>query len=165
MADTRDVDLLEDVLSGELPADQAPASVSALATLATTLSSEVRAEAAPEDVRYRLRDGLIAAMDVPASPLDRARDRVDRLTARWRHSMRVAAASAVASTVIDLETVLIDGHMPETVRARLVDAVRARLGPDDFVGVARPAIGEGTIGVNARSLGAASLPLTEKFLI
>lgn len=77
----------------------------------------------------------------------------------------IAHAISVTTTVIDIETVLIDGHMPESVRARVVAEVGRRLDAHDFAGIARPDLREGSVGVHARSLGAASLPLADRFLI
>ena len=60
---------------------------------------------------------------------------------------------------------MIDGWMPQTVRARLVDAVAAALGKIDVEGLKIPEVREGTVGIHARALGGASLPLSERFLL
>ncbi|KQZ94145.1 ROK family transcriptional regulator [Mesorhizobium sp. Root157] len=78
-----------------------------------------------------------------------------------------ALAHAIVSTVsvIDFEAAVIDGWMPTSVRLKLVDAVRKAIGDIDAEGLTVPKIHEGTVGVHARALGAASLPLSERFLI
>jgi predicted NBD/HSP70 family sugar kinase len=85
----------------------------------------------------------------------------------WIDAAGDALAYAIVSAcaVIDFEAAVIDGWMPETVRARLVEAVRSALGRIDVEGLALPIVQEGTVGIHARALGGASLPLSERFLI
>ncbi len=70
-----------------------------------------------------------------------------------------------ANCLIDFQTVLIDGSLPAQVRADLV--ARTGLCLNDFAvsGVEIPEVRTGTIGGDARSLGAASLPLSDRFLV
>ncbi|TIX41002.1 MAG: sugar kinase, partial [Mesorhizobium sp.] len=63
------------------------------------------------------------------------------------------------------EAAVIDGWMPLAVRRRLVDAVIQAIGRIDGEGLRLPAVREGTVGIHARALGGASLPLSERFLI
>jgi predicted NBD/HSP70 family sugar kinase len=70
-----------------------------------------------------------------------------------------------ASSVIDFEAAVIDGWMPAGVRARLVKAVATALTRINGAGIQVPEVREGTVGINARSLGGASLPLSERFMI
>ena len=70
-----------------------------------------------------------------------------------------------ACAVIDFEAVLIDGAMPEAIRARLVDRARAELAGLDARGLIRPKVEEGRIGVNARAIGAACSPMIAEFLL
>jgi hypothetical protein len=51
------------------------------------------------------------------------------------------------------------------VRARLVEAVRAAMTAVNTQGIAPFPVLEGTIGAEARALGAASLPLFHNFII
>jgi predicted NBD/HSP70 family sugar kinase len=74
-------------------------------------------------------------------------------------------AVAAACSVIDFEAAIIDGWMPATVRARLVEAVRGSLARLDMEGLRVPQVREGKVGIHARALGAASLPLSERFLV
>ncbi|RJT30877.1 ROK family transcriptional regulator [Mesorhizobium waimense] len=80
-------------------------------------------------------------------------------------SQALAYAIVAASSVIDFEAAVIDGWMPLTVRRRLVDAVIEAIGMIDGEGLKLPAVREGTVGIHARALGGASLPLSERFLI
>lgn len=86
---------------------------------------------------------------------------------RWLEDAAVALAYAIvsASAVIDFEAAVIDGWMPERIRARIVEFVRVALGRIDFEGIAVPQVREGTVGFHARAIGGASLPLSERFLI
>jgi predicted NBD/HSP70 family sugar kinase len=85
----------------------------------------------------------------------------------WFSSAGAALAYAVvsASSVIDFEAAVIDGWMPAIARRRLVEAVRHSLGKIDVEGLNIPSVREGTVGIHARALGGASLPLSERFLI
>jgi hypothetical protein len=71
-----------------------------------------------------------------------------------------------ASSVIDFEAAIIDGWMPvEAPHATGRGDARAAMAEDRRRRPARcPAIREGTVGIHARALGGASLPLSERFL-
>lgn len=77
----------------------------------------------------------------------------------------LAHAVVAAVAVVDLDCVLIDGWIPGTVRARLVAATEAAMGGLNLAGLTRPRLREGSVGPDARALGAASLPFSERFLI
>ena len=77
----------------------------------------------------------------------------------------LAHAVVAASAVIDFEAAVIDGWMPAAVRRRLVDAVRAAVVRIDAEGLKLPVVREGTVGIHARALGGASLPLSDRFLV
>jgi predicted NBD/HSP70 family sugar kinase len=77
----------------------------------------------------------------------------------------LAHAIAAACSVVDFETIMLDGWLPAGLRSRLVEATRDRLETIDMAGLERPEVREGTIGPDARALGAASLPLSERFLV
>ena len=89
------------------------------------------------------------------------------ILARWAEEAAdgLAHAIAAACSVIDFEAVMIDGWLPAALRARLVAATRARLFALNLAGIVPPEVREGTIGPDARALGAASLPLSERFLV
>ena len=80
-------------------------------------------------------------------------------------SRALAYAIVAASSVIDFEAAVIDGWMPLEVRRRLVDAVTEAMAGIDAEGLRLPIVREGTVGIHARALGGASLPLSERFLI
>ena len=86
---------------------------------------------------------------------------------RWVEAVAagLAFASAAACSILDIEAVLIDGWLPARLRTRLVEETRKALGGFDLTGVEIPEIREGSIGADARSLGAASLPLSERYLV
>lgn len=77
----------------------------------------------------------------------------------------LAYAIVAASSVIDFEAAVIDGWLPKPVRARLVEAVQQEIMGIDVEGLRLPQVQEGTVGHNARALGAASLPLSDRFLL
>jgi len=91
----------------------------------------------------------------------------DRLLDDWITSTSAGLAVAIISStcLIDFGCVMIDGWIPVDVRAEIVRRSRLRLGEIDIVGIDLPEIREGTVGCDARSLGAASLPLSERFLL
>ncbi len=80
-------------------------------------------------------------------------------------SAGLAYAIVAASAVIDFEAAVIDGWMPKGVRAKLVEAVALKLRQFDIEGISLPVVREGTVGIHARALGGASLPLSDRFLI
>lgn len=86
---------------------------------------------------------------------------------RWIRSAADALAFAIASaaSVIDFEAAIIEGWMPARVRAALVAAIRVSIGTIDVEGLRVPEIREGTVGIHARALGGASLPLSDRFLL
>lgn len=77
----------------------------------------------------------------------------------------IAQAIFSSACLIDFQCVLIDGWLPADVREDLVRRVRLRLAAQPLPGVETPEVRAGTIGSDARSLGAASLPLSERFLV
>ena len=85
----------------------------------------------------------------------------------WFSSAGAALAYAIvsASSVIDFEAAVIDGWMPANARQRLVGSVQRALAEIDVEGLKIPSVREGTVGIHARALGGASLPLSERFLI
>jgi predicted NBD/HSP70 family sugar kinase len=80
-------------------------------------------------------------------------------------SSALAYGIVAASSVIDFEAAIIDGWMPASVRQRLVAATQAAISKVDVEGLRIPLVREGTVGIHARALGGASLPLSERFLI
>ncbi|MFC5385312.1 ROK family protein [Aquamicrobium segne] len=85
----------------------------------------------------------------------------------WIKDAASALAHAIISSasVIDFEAAIIDGWMPVSVRERLFEALCEAIGKIDTDDLCVPHVRQGTIGIHARALGAASLPLSERFLI
>lgn len=79
------------------------------------------------------------------------------------HYLAMAVISACA--VIDFEAAIIDGSFPVEIRQRLVEKVSAAIDTIDLQGIVLPSIQEGTIGSGARALGAATLPLLNRYLL
>ena len=93
---------------------------------------------------------------VPAAPLN-----------HWMDTAAHGIAQAILSSVclIDVGHVLIDGWMPNAMRSELVQRVQAKLASLPAAGVQKPQVEAGSIGPDARALGAASLPLSRRFLV
>lgn len=76
----------------------------------------------------------------------------------------LAQAILASASVIDFSAAIIDGWMPEHVRQRLVASTRRHFARLNRAGTEPLDIREGSVGPNARALGAATLPLAERFL-
>ncbi|QFU07896.1 fructokinase [Rhodobacteraceae bacterium THAF1] len=139
---------------GSMPVINASGKVAQLLDLASLHGLSSRVIAADKDQSYMFE-----------SPLEWGQ--LEDEVSDWIAELAPALAQAIATTVslIDVPVVMIDGHLPDTVRHRIVDAVERAMKDTDFAGLERPQIRAGTIGPDARSLGAASLPLAAKFLV
>ena len=133
---------------------------------------------APGGGTRRLID--LASMSVLARAMAAAGESSDHLWSqhdRWEVSEGVlvawldqaagalAHATLAAAALLEVQAVLIDGWMPVTVRAELVRRTEAALLRLDLAGIEPPAIREGTVGADARALGAAAIPLSQRYLI
>ena len=89
------------------------------------------------------------------------------LLEQWLDEAAEGLASAIlsATTLLELEAVLIDGWMPPAIRAEITARTQAALARLDLSGIAPPAVREGTVGAQARSLGAAAIPLSQRYLL
>ena len=76
----------------------------------------------------------------------------------------IAHAAAAAACVVDLPSVLIDGWMPRSLQADLVERSAAAIKDIDLAGATPPRILAGSVGPEARALGAACLPLSSRYL-
>jgi len=85
----------------------------------------------------------------------------------WLDEAAAGLAHAIGSAacLIDFECVLIDGWLPDAVRRKIVERTTVFLEKNSVPGIEAPQVREGTIGGDARSLGAASLPLSNRFLV
>lgn len=86
---------------------------------------------------------------------------------RWLdHTSRsLALASATILSVVEVEAVLIDGAMPSDVCTRLTRQTATALEVLDLTMIERPLIEQALVGKNARSLGAALLPIRSRFFL
>lgn len=85
----------------------------------------------------------------------------------WIDQAAAGMAHAIASAcaLIDFGDVVIDGWIPRCLCQRVIERVDIHLDRLDTTGMARPKLGIGSVGADARTLGAASLPLRERFLV
>lgn len=116
-----------------------------------------------------LKAALVAAGGDGEMPWDAPQDwrLPDAILDTWLNDAAVGIAHAILSStcVIDMRHVFVDGWMPADVRAELVRRISAELEDMSMPGVEAPDVSEGSIGSDARALGAASLPLSERFLV
>lgn len=75
--------------------------------------------------------------------------------------LAILAASAMA--IIDFEAIVIDGALPAAIRSRLTSAASQKLGQLDLQGLTPLRVLEGSIGVDARAIGGAALPMLANF--
>ncbi len=133
---------------------------------------------APGGGTRRLID--LASMSVLAEAMEAAGESSDHLWSqhdRWEVSSGVldrwldqaagalAHATLAAAALLEIEAVLIDGWMPVAVRGELVRRTQGALLGLDLAGIEPPVIREGTVGADARALGAAAIPLSQRYLI
>jgi predicted NBD/HSP70 family sugar kinase len=116
---------------------------------------------------------LAEAMEAAGEPSDHLWENPDRwevsapVLSRWIDGAADGLASAIlsAATLLELEAVLIDGWMPPSVRAEIVRRTESALHRLDLSGVEAPQVREGTVGADARALGAAAIPLSQRYLL
>jgi predicted NBD/HSP70 family sugar kinase len=85
----------------------------------------------------------------------------------WMDATADGLASAIlsAATLLELEAVMIDGWMPTDIRAEITLRTVAALHRLDLAGIEAPVIREGTVGAQARAMGAAAIPLSQRYLL
>lgn len=117
----------------------------------------------------KLKAELVAAGGDGEMPWDAPEDwrLPETVLEHWLNDAAAGIAHAILSStcVIDIGHVFIDGWMPCEVRAEMVRRIALALKEISMPGVEAPEVGEGSIGRDARALGAASLPLSERFLV
>jgi predicted NBD/HSP70 family sugar kinase len=116
------------------------------------LGKAMKAAGQDPDQLWERPDGWVIDPDVLASWIDRAAE-------------GLASATISAATLLELDSVMIDGWMPQSVRAAVTDATRAALYRMDLSGITPPHIRQGTVGAGARAMGAAAIPLSQRYLI
>jgi predicted NBD/HSP70 family sugar kinase len=75
----------------------------------------------------------------------------------------IAPALVAACAVVDAEAMVVDGAFPAAVRSRLVARIAAEVGRLDRRGLSPAVVVEGSVGPEARAIGAAMLPLMAAF--
>ncbi|MDE2017414.1 MAG: ROK family transcriptional regulator [Hyphomicrobiales bacterium] len=75
----------------------------------------------------------------------------------------LAQATVAAAAVIACGRAVIDGAFPAEVRARLVNRTAERMASLDLQGLSPISVREGSIGADARSIGAGALPFLANF--
>jgi predicted NBD/HSP70 family sugar kinase len=85
---------------------------------------------------------------------------------RWveKAALGLTQAAVSVASVAEPAAIIIDGAMPPAVRHALVEAVRKRMSTFNVEGLRPFEVIEGSIGINARAMGAASLPLFANFM-
>lgn len=91
----------------------------------------------------------------------------DEAISLWQKKAARGIAHAIVSacSVIDFECVKIDGWMPQSVRENLVAETQKQIAEFNLTGLDKPEILAGSVGPDARALGAASLPLSDRYLL
>ena len=94
-------------------------------------------------------------------------DGEDVIVDQWLGESAAAIAQLIsgACSIIDFRCVVIDGNMSVSLRTRIGTAVSAALDALPLSGLIKPEVSAGTLGNRARALGAASLPLSKKFML
>lgn len=80
-------------------------------------------------------------------------------------AQELAKASLSICSVIDFEAVVIDGAFPDAIREELVERVRRYIVNQDKRGLISPEVEAGSIGEDARGIGAASNPIFRQFFL
>ncbi len=92
---------------------------------------------------------------------------IDEQLVPWINQVgrELAKAGLLACAVVDFESIFIDGAFPSDVRHRIVQVARHHLSNLDMRGIVPPTIEEGSIGENARALGAAGGPIFNGYFL
>lgn len=121
--------------------------------------------------------GLEAALKAAGKPSDFLWERPTNWESHWnidpqilsdwmdRAANGIAWAALSAAALLEIEAVMIDGWMPTKVRAEITRRTQAALLALDLEGIDPPVIREGSLGPDARALGAAAIPLSQRYLI
>ncbi|ESQ88658.1 ROK family transcriptional regulator [Asticcacaulis benevestitus] len=90
---------------------------------------------------------------------------IDAFVGPWveQISSHLASAFINASAILDVPQIVIDGSLPERVRGRIIDRTREQIGLHPTIGLSPFEVVPGTLGYFARVIGAASLPMQERF--
>ena len=118
---------------------------------------------------YLLEDRLVASGHDPRALWTQPQDwsAFEPEVALWIEETAHAIAQACISVcaVIDFEAVVLDGYCPEDVKDRLVARVRHYLPEEDSRGLILPEVLPGLVGIDARAIGAASVPIFAQYFL
>ncbi len=89
----------------------------------------------------------------------------DKIFGEWlqRAAEPLCRAIVSAVSVVDFETIVVDGILPPQWRSRVVESIKSNYRNFDYTGLSSIGIVAGSIGPQARVLGAALYPLLERF--
>lgn len=92
---------------------------------------------------------------------------IDDLLSQWtdRASSALARATAGIEAVIDFQNIVIGGAMPTTVLDKIVSQTETAFNQLNTQGITQPVFSAGSVGPNARALGASLLPISKRFLL
>lgn len=118
---------------------------------------------------YLLEDALSAAGEDPEDLRRSAEDwsAFEPLVAEWvkETSHHLAIAATAIASVVEVEAILIDGAMPDDLRARLTRQTAQAMQALDLTGLETPRIEVASVGRRARSVGAALLPIHARYFL
>ncbi len=91
----------------------------------------------------------------------------DSILQDWIEGAAAGLASTTlgAATLLELDGVVIDGWIPDAVRARLTERTNTLFHTLDLSGIDPPLIMSGTVGPQARALGGAAIALSQRYLV
>jgi predicted NBD/HSP70 family sugar kinase len=118
----------------------------------STLAAEMEAAGEPSDHLFEQHEHWHVSPQILSDWLDQA-------------AYGLAWATLSAASLLEIEAVMIDGWMPTTIRAEITRRTHAALHALDLDGIDPPVIREGSLGAQARALGAAAIPLSQRYLI
>ncbi len=77
----------------------------------------------------------------------------------------LALAALTCCAIIDFQAIIIDGAFPPHIRAKLREKTEQAFHKQNLKGIQMPKILAGNIGNNARAIGAATMPLANRYLV
>lgn len=91
----------------------------------------------------------------------------DAVLTDWLDEAAPAITQVILSaiSIIDFSAVVVDGSMPQPFRDKVIKRIEALLSASNLSGLTAPDIIAGSMGVDARALGAASIPLSRRFML
>jgi predicted NBD/HSP70 family sugar kinase len=118
---------------------------------------------------HSLEARLIEAGKDPSLLYDTSNDwsDIEQFVTPWlgRTAQELAKATISTCAVIDFEAIIIDGSLPQYVKEELVERTKRYVANQDMRGLIMPKIEAGTIGINARPIGAACGPIFSQFFL